>query len=86
MAFEKEVMYFAGAGAAGVLANYAIKNYVPNTVVVALPYSMGSTQNLVGLVGGIGAIALGYYGMKTRKIISRPTHADGSNGVWWAHC
>ena len=73
MAYEKEVLIFAGAGAAGVMANWAIKNYVPSTIMIAaLPWNLGTTQNLVGLVGGIGAIALGYYGMKTRKILTDP--------------
>jgi hypothetical protein len=71
--YEKEVMYMAGAGAAGVLANWAIKNYVsPTSVLVTLPYNLGTTQNMIGLVGGIGAIALGYYGMKTRKFLPDP--------------
>jgi hypothetical protein len=70
--YEKEVMYMAMGGGGGVLASYFIKNYVPNTVMIALPYNLGTTQNLVGLVGGIGGLALGYYGMKTRKFISDP--------------
>jgi len=61
-----------GAGAAGVLTTYLVKNYVPNQTIVALPANLGTTQNLVSLVGGAGAILLSVYAMKTRKIVSSP--------------
>lgn len=72
MGYEREIMYMAGAGAAGVLANYAIQTYVPAGGIAGLPYSAGTYKNMLGILGGIGTIALGFYGMKTGKFLKDP--------------
>jgi hypothetical protein len=75
MAYEKEIMILAGSGAAAVLQTYLVKNYIEPTnpvLIPGLPMNLGNTGTLIGMVTGIGAIALGYHGMRTRKILPDP--------------
>lgn len=75
MAYEREVMIMAGAGAAGVLLPYLVKNYLEPTtpvLIAGLPFNLGRTSTLIGMVAGVGAIAAGYYGMKTRRFLPDP--------------
>jgi hypothetical protein len=69
MAYEKEVLMLAGAGAAGAAQTYLIQKFVEPTQGNWVPQigGFGRPSALLGIVGGAAAIAAAYLAM-TGKI------------------
>jgi len=66
MVYEKEVLILAGAGAAGVAQTFLVQKFVEPTQGNWVPQlgAFGRPAALLGIVGGIGAIAVAYLAMK----------------------
>jgi hypothetical protein len=66
MVYEKEVLILAGAGAAGVAQTYLVQRFVEPTQGNWVPQlgAFGRPAALLGIVGGVGAIAVAFLSMK----------------------
>lgn len=75
MAYEKEVLILAGAGAAGVAQTWLIQKFVEPSTPSLVPQigNFGRPSALIGIVTGVAAIAVGYLAMARKiAIISDP--------------
>jgi hypothetical protein len=75
MVYEKEVAILVGAGAAGVAQTFLVQKFIEPTQGTWIPQigAFGKPAALLGIVGGVTAIAISYLSMKRQiAVVSDP--------------